>query len=246
MEPRIYAWALLFSEHVKCGPARWPDHQLRSSRTAAEYRQHIALRHRDATRCGAVARAREVKKDGTAMALHPRALVVVSFNHNVIDVIGPPECLMGCSIGNTHTAVIVSVTHCLTPTPTLSDGEQGNAGPRPQNFVLPEITLPQFPYAYGTCAIALPLPVFATGTPQSTGKRHRTHGQAPTRCTRTDRANVKICDCFPHSLLFCQRPMKTPLNILELSPIHKSLKEASCPPQRRFLLSTMMIRCVKL
>lgn len=207
---------LLFSEHARCSPTRRPDDQPGLDRAVAQYFLHVVQRYRYAASRRSVILPREVKENGASPALDAGPLIVAGFHHNIIEMIGTFQVLVGRGIGQVYPPVVVSVAHPLAPAPAAADRQKRDFRQGPKNMVIPVIHLTQLPDPDGTGAVALPLEAFPAGSSQGAAHRKGATGENPPGCTRADRANVKICDCFPHGLLSCPRTIKRPLNILEL------------------------------
>ena len=107
----------LFSEHVGGSPTRRPDHQACSGGTAAQHFLHVFQCYGDAARRRGKIFPRQVKENGAAAALDAGPLVVAGLHHNIIEMVGTFQILVGRGIGQIHPAIIVPVACRFAPAP---------------------------------------------------------------------------------------------------------------------------------
>jgi len=166
----------LFSEHVGGSPTRRPDHQACSGGTAAQHFLHIFQCHRDAAcRWGKIFPGK-MKENGAAAALDAGPLVVAGLHHNIIEMIGTFQILVGRGIGQIHAAIIVPVACRFTPAPAAADRRNRQFRLGPDDPVIAVVNLAQGPEANRTCAIAFLFVGIPAGSPQRAGHRQRATG----------------------------------------------------------------------
>ena len=89
----------LFSEHVRGGPIRWPDHKVCFGGTVAQYLPHILQRYRYAACCRGKTFSCDMKENCASAALNSWPLVMAGFHHNVIEAVGTFEIFVSCRVG---------------------------------------------------------------------------------------------------------------------------------------------------
>jgi len=146
-----------------------------------------------------------MKKHGTAAALGAGALVVREDHHDIIEAVDPAHRLMARGIRQAHRPVVVAIAHLIAP----AIGICRNAGRKPrsrrQGSVAPIHNSQKPPAAHGCGAIAFFFQMGAAGSADNAGKPHGPHAHHAFRGFHADRANVNICDDFPHGDLSCGR-----------------------------------------
>lgn len=101
-----------------------------------------------------------MQKNCTAQILHPRTVVVIEDDHNVIKRIVPPHAFRARRIGQTHRAVVVAVPGCITPPIAGLDVPNSQTREGPPNAIRPIENTQQPIPASGCRTITLP---FANG-----------------------------------------------------------------------------------
>ena len=166
----------LFSEHVRGSPTRRPDHQACSGGTAAQHFLHVFQCHRDAAGGWGKIFPGEMEENGAAAALDAGPLIVAGLNHNIIEMVGTLQILMGRGIGQFHPAIVISVTYRFTPAPATPDRRNRYFRLRPDEAVTAVVNVAQGPDANGACAIAFLFAEISAGSPQRAGHRQRATG----------------------------------------------------------------------
>ena len=146
-----------------------------------------------------------MEKYGTTPALTARVLVVGEYDHKIIEAIGPAHRFVACRIGQAHRPVVVAVTRRVTPAFGNRHGPRRKARSRRQGPVGPIHNSQELPAANRRGSVAFLFPVAAARPSDNTRESQRPHSHDAFRGSHADRANVNICDDFPHGDLSCGR-----------------------------------------
>jgi len=146
-----------------------------------------------------------MKKHGASPALTARALIMRENDHHIIEMIGTAHGLMAGRIGQPHRPVVVRVASLVAPAIGSCRSPFRKRRPWRENPVGAIHDLQESPTPHGSCTIAFPFHVAAARPAHEAGKLHCSRGQYALPRSHADRANVNICDDFPHGDLSCGR-----------------------------------------
>ena len=178
----------LFSEHGRDNPARRPDHQAGFGRAVAQHFLHVLESHRNAAGGGSKILPCKMKEYGAAAALNAGPLVVAGLHHNIIEMVGALQILVGGGIGQVHPAIVIPVPQGFTPTPATLDRRRRDFRQGTDEAVSAVVNPAQKPEANGSSAVAFPLQDKSAGSSQDARHHKGTTGQHTTGGARADRA----------------------------------------------------------
>lgn len=155
-----------------------------------------------------------MKEYGAASSPDARPLIVGEDNDNVIQSIAAGHGFAAGRIGESDRPVVVAVGRGLAPAVGRGDRALRQTRSRHRNAIVPIHNPAQREAADRRGAIAFP---FAQGHARTADKAGHTQGsrrQKPADGSQADRANVKICEHFPHDELSCAAAFKPALLIV--------------------------------
>jgi len=118
----------------------------------------------------------KMKENSAAPALDAGPLVVTGLHHDIIEMVGTFQVLVGRGIGQIHTAIIVPVACLFAPTPAAPNRRNRQFRLGPNEAVIAEVDPAQGPDANGACAIALLFEEIPAGSAKGAGHLERATG----------------------------------------------------------------------
>ncbi|MGX1050010.1 hypothetical protein AB7M74_000945 [Bradyrhizobium japonicum] len=225
---KLGAVAPMFDQDLRCGgdlilvehvPS--PNNDSCSWSQAPQQLQHRRFGHRDAARCRPEIVARQMQKHRTAPAGDTRSGVVVDFDDEVIEMVGPLETVTALLRPEPDRLIVMAISGVLAPGVRVADGPGRKKGPRTAVAVAPPPQLPGTEAAPRGAAIALALVCQDSAPPQRHRDRQRAGRQpAPARipgsrfnADRSKRSGASIpAGNWLNSLCFsCERAMSNSL-----------------------------------